>query len=984
MITYLYAVIGMEIFNSRDQIHDSSPYIANPYASFDNFGGALLILFELIVQAQWSSQVYDWAYRFDSLTKSSFYFNTFCSITNYFIISLLTGLIWEVFTYMEKQFEQQDQIDAKLDEIYFEDPENIQKVRKARKSGRYVVGDMSISELDFDHLNPENTFLAAVKRSKSLNPLDLAISSSFEKKISNSNDLSFRQEAGATNDLIPSNSLKASDTTGTKRTHVPSKFKLHNERKNPSKTESIIRLLGPTPRDEFEEKNSEISQYLDQIDCENQDNKKILTVKISEKGIEKDMLDLLESPGVSPGLSRSNTIKIKTHHAFGSWPVSVDGADGLNIEPKSKTEYGEPDSKSCQSLEKCLSTRRRLPSRVPTLNIGDSQPVRGETEKTNPTSSSQNGGDHSQEYNVYDFKSAEVPRRRIERNSIRGNSLVVRSISKVIGNDWQMSAKLKPTAFQKKDTQFSKRMGRSDSLDTTQKQSQVISSIPIVNQIFINDRQPSDSREVEASILFLEKEFFVRKIAVCQHISVQKNQFDYVSANLEKRQNKFKHEVKLLRLNSNDSEDSDEEEKLKKNGNYDDAHLSEMKTKYLENLKKRMQQKMSQPGDRILRKALLYSQDQDSIQKFEDEHFIEMYGKWFEYLKNPKIEKIRDVFETENKILVRFMRLMRQQEIVSRDFVEITYMIEESINKNLLRKGSLSKFLFKDHKGKWFFIFKQGSKFRIQYLSSGFWTYSDDLFSDKSKLYEGQDILYPGKNRKFETPADDFYSVLAKISKKLQRSTFDNCEKDEGLWNLYAIPFQTSSVKQLKVNALKAVKTKSKIDITNLQDTIVTEGVFFSVNYIMSANEAQGAHQELQRMNTSQLIDFEKNRKTALQEGYERLVQLERQPNQVRRSSLSVNTSGPNSSLTPDQKRELQRLDEKLFTINPRAPLPKSETNFLVPSSSGKHSNVENFLPLHEYIDFMRDLRDALNLYKDHFLLKFSSFYSELHAKVKA
>jgi len=52
MITYLYAIIGMEIYNSKDQLHDSSPYIAAPYASFDNFGGALLILFELIVQAQ--------------------------------------------------------------------------------------------------------------------------------------------------------------------------------------------------------------------------------------------------------------------------------------------------------------------------------------------------------------------------------------------------------------------------------------------------------------------------------------------------------------------------------------------------------------------------------------------------------------------------------------------------------------------------------------------------------------------------------------------------------------------------------------------------------------------------------------------------------------------------------------------------------------------------------------------------------------------
>ena len=38
---------------------------------------------------------------------------------------------------------------------------------------------------------------------------------------------------------------------------------------------------------------------------------------------------------------------------------------------------------------------------------------------------------------------------------------------------------------------------------------------------------------------------------------------------------------------------------------------------------------------------------------------------------------------------------MKQDEIVSKDFVEITNMIEESINKNLLRKGSLGKFLFR-------------------------------------------------------------------------------------------------------------------------------------------------------------------------------------------------------------------------------------------------------------------------------------------------
>jgi len=52
-------------------------------------------------------------------------------------------------------------------------------------------------------------------------------------------------------------------------------------------------------------------------------------------------------------------------------------------------------------------------------------------------------------------------------------------------------------------------------------------------------------------------------------------------------------------------------------------------------------------------------------------------------------------------------------------------------------------------------------------------------------------------------------------------------------------------------------------------------------------------------------------------------------------------------------------------------------------TSFGRNSTVENFLPLHEYIDFMKDVRDALNLHKDHLLLKVSTFYTKLHSKTK-
>jgi hypothetical protein len=37
--------------------------------------------------------------------------------------------------------------------------------------------------------------------------------------------------------------------------------------------------------------------------------------------------------------------------------------------------------------------------------------------------------------------------------------------------------------------------------------------------------------------------------------------------------------------------------------------------------------------------------------------------------------------------------------------------------------------------------------------------------------------------------------------------------------------------------------------------------------------------------------------------------------------------------------------------------------------------NTDEFLPLQEYIDFLKDIRDAVNIHKDHLLNKLSQFY---------
>jgi hypothetical protein len=61
----------------------------------------------------------------------------------------------------------------------------------------------------------------------------------------------------------------------------------------------------------------------------------------------------------------------------------------------------------------------------------------------------------------------------------------------------------------------------------------------------------------------------------------------------------------------------------------------------------------------------------------------------------------------------------------------------------------------------------------------------------------------------------------------------------------------------------------------------------------------------------------------------------------------------------------------------------KSDTKDIEHDPSGKAAKIEEFLPLQEYLDFLRDMRDTINLHKDHLLCKVSALYSELHAKNK-
>ena len=50
-----------------------------------------------MIESGWTSFIYDYAYKFDNLTASSLYFITWDILMSFIILSLIKGIVLEVF-----------------------------------------------------------------------------------------------------------------------------------------------------------------------------------------------------------------------------------------------------------------------------------------------------------------------------------------------------------------------------------------------------------------------------------------------------------------------------------------------------------------------------------------------------------------------------------------------------------------------------------------------------------------------------------------------------------------------------------------------------------------------------------------------------------------------------------------------------------------------------------------------------------------------
>lgn len=76
IVYYIFAIIGIYLFNTVTQAYIADgEYQEYSYADFDSFTGGLLILFQVMIEANWPDIVYDYGNKFQSLSRSVFFFS---------------------------------------------------------------------------------------------------------------------------------------------------------------------------------------------------------------------------------------------------------------------------------------------------------------------------------------------------------------------------------------------------------------------------------------------------------------------------------------------------------------------------------------------------------------------------------------------------------------------------------------------------------------------------------------------------------------------------------------------------------------------------------------------------------------------------------------------------------------------------------------------------------------------------------------------
>ncbi|CAD8055958.1 unnamed protein product [Paramecium primaurelia] len=163
MVFFIYSCVGMYLYG-KIQRNEDNPYANSQcdinnfeyswgsckYADFSTFAGSYLMMLQMFIAAEWNQIVFELTYDTDDMVSAMLFVGSF-EFFSIFLLALIGGLVWEVFTVVSQSLKQEEDRLSQLENNLDQQQENNNNNQAAThdKKKKLILNDDNPDEIRF-------------------------------------------------------------------------------------------------------------------------------------------------------------------------------------------------------------------------------------------------------------------------------------------------------------------------------------------------------------------------------------------------------------------------------------------------------------------------------------------------------------------------------------------------------------------------------------------------------------------------------------------------------------------------------------------------------------------------------------------------------------------------------------------------------------------------------------------------------------------
>ncbi|KAL4429432.1 hypothetical protein ABPG74_021019 [Tetrahymena malaccensis] len=944
VVYYIYTYIGLDNFNTNTfQYNPNSPY-DQQYADFNNFYGAMLIYFQIMVEANWSSYIYDIAYKFDIPIQANILFISYDFIQNFILLSLVKGIVWEVFTVVNQELKEielknelltnQQQAQQLKDantgvNLSIHNQENLLKQENLQSNGQFRTHNF-LKELEQNNETNENNNQKN-SGNKSNVSSDIKGILMYEKVLRNLKHLSHNNSIIYNEGQIPHIPKLIQSIQKNFTEESNNEKEIVNERTSENRNMIYLtKQIKNSPqksKDNFLDKMSakyvNFSSPLKNPPTSIENLEKNFSTQVSgmnkklnsqKRRRNSDNLFDIQSQIL---LKNSQNIKIKT-------PSEID-----NLTSQSQNKLIKAEKNSGQNENLCTGQNRDVQHNK---TLSDIQISSDDLQQNKQNLKKQSKANI--DYDNDDDQNCAKPQLKQQKTKQESESCFSKNVSFALINK-----SLGDKSFlDRQDSSISQQPLKSESLMKSQIEGPyMLSEAPEqiapqksytnLNSITQNDISQEIPQEKEDINKITNEQVYwmKKKIKPLQYLKrIQKNK------KKEKYDQKKENPIDLneLYIMSDDEETINAYQK-QVNDYIQDEDQDFTNLKQDQVTKEDANQSLN--FQYMMKKALLSDSNMDMIKKLEIDYFQFTYGSYFNAFHEVKISPI---LKYESYIIYNLQRILRHKTLDCIFFFNVLKNFEKNLSNILLRKGSLVKFIFQDSFGNWICFKEMNRNMYPCLLGQGPWTFYEKVFK-KEDIYISRDYFQINQNQILQNLIHKSYEQMRICAKCIDSDhPFLNINPEKSIFDFFTVCSQNKNEDQV-VSLTSQSNKKMYPDIPTSVQIYCKKVMMIVLSYVGESDE--------QQQDEDQEVDYSKKKKQGIFSNIFNQIETDQVRKKAKQNPKNINLNEVKQKQTQDKDK----------------------------------INEQSTLPMGFLVEMIQSIQDLMNLYQVNLHLKVSEVINQ-------